>query len=323
MPPSDSSTSEAADKAAAQPPRKLHNLAYGLERIGLIPLRAPIVSAIILAVLCIIAALGIERLKVDDSLSQLFRSETPEFKQYEAVTKRFPSTEYDVLVVVEGKTLMERESIEKLRDLVTDLQLIDSVRGLISLFSARQPPEAGKLPAPVFPEELPTGPEYDALVQKVLNNEIIRGKLLSEDGTLALIVLALDPKIVSGKGLNTTIGEIRKTMQEDLGGTALTAQLSGVPTMQLEIRNAIDRDSKLYNTIGFLAGCLIAIAFFRRVSFMIIAAAPPLIAILLALGALGWLNFSLNMFLNVMTPLIMVISFSDSMQLTFAARDRL
>jgi len=29
------------------------------------------------------------------------------------------------------------------------------------------------------------------------------------------------------------------------------------------------------------------------------------------------------MFLNVMTPLIMVISFSDSMQLTFAARDRM
>jgi uncharacterized protein len=48
-----------------------------------------------------------------------------------------------------------------------------------------------------------------------------------------------------------------------------------------------------------------------------------MIAILLALGGLGWANFNLNMFLNVMTPLIMVISFSDSMQLTFAARDRL
>src|SRR6202047_3615233 len=63
--------------------------------------------------------------------------------------------------------------------------------------------------------------------------------------------------------------------------------------------------------------------FFPRLSFMIIAAGPPLIAILLALGALGWLDFRLNMFLNVMTPLIMVISFSDSMQLTFATRDRL
>ncbi len=56
---------------------------------------------------------------------------------------------------------------------------------------------------------------------------------------------------------------------------------------------------------------------------MVVAAFPPIIAILLALGGLGWANFNLNMFLNVMTPLIMVISFSDSMQLTFAARDRL
>jgi hypothetical protein len=93
--------------------------------------------------------------------------------------------------------------------------------------------------------------------------------------------------------------------------------------MQLEIRNAVQRDRLLYNAIGFVAGCLIAVLFFRRISFMIIAAAPPLVAILLSLGALGWLDYRLNMFLNVMTPLIMVISFADSMQLTFAARDRL
>src|SRR3954466_15390132 len=309
--------------AGTSAPRKLHNLAYGLERIGLIPLRAPVLSAIVLTLLCIAAAFGVHRLKVDDSLSQLFRSDTKEFHQYEEVTKRFPSTEYDVLVVIEGKNLMDRGPIEKIRDLVTDLQLIDSVRGLISLFSARQAPEPGKLPPPLFPEELPKGQAYEALKQRVLTNEIIRGKLLSEDGTLALVVLALDPKIVGGKGLNTTIAEIRKTMQDDLGSSGLTVQLSGVPVMQLEIRNAVERDSILYNSIGFAAGALIAIAFFRRISFMLIAAAPPLIAILLSLGAFGWLNFSLNMFLTVMTPLIMVISFSDSMQLTFAARDRL
>jgi predicted RND superfamily exporter protein len=93
--------------------------------------------------------------------------------------------------------------------------------------------------------------------------------------------------------------------------------------MQLEIRNAVERDRLIYNAIGFLAGCLIAVIFFRRVSFMIIAAGPPLVAMLWALGFLGWLDFRLNMFLNVMTPLIMVMAFSDSMQLTFAARDRL
>jgi predicted RND superfamily exporter protein len=253
----------------------------------------------------------------------LFRSDTPEYKQYEEVTKRFPSSEYDVLVVVEGKSLLERSSLEKLRDLVTDLQLVDGTRGIISLFSARQPPEGGRLPAALFPETLPEGAEYDAFIKRVRDNEVIKGKLLSEDGTLALIVLALDPAIVGNKGLNATIGEVRKIMNEDLEGTNLSSQLSGVPVMQLEIRNAVERDGLTYNIAGILAGCIIAIIFFRRISFMIVAAFPPLPAILLSLGTLGWLGFSLNMFLNVMTPLIMVISFADSMQLTFAARDRL
>jgi len=299
------------------------SIAFGLERIGLLAVKAPILSCLVLAALIVGAVFGIYRIKIDDSLSQLFRSESKEYRQYEAETKRFPATEFDVLVVVEGKTLLARENLEKLRDLVTDLQLVDGTRGLISLFSARQAPARGRLPAALFPSELPEGAAYDQFVETVKNNEIIRGKLLSEDGTLALIVLSLEPDVVASSKLSTTVGEIRKLMADDLGGSGLNAELSGVPVMQLEIRNAVERDGLTYNILGILAGCVIAIIFFRKISFMVIAAFPPMIAILLALGALGWAHFNLNMFLNVMTPLIMVISFSDSMQLTFAARDRL
>jgi predicted RND superfamily exporter protein len=299
------------------------SIAFGLERIGLIAVQVPIVSCLVLIGLIIAAVFGIQRIKIDDSLSQLFRSDTKEFRQYEEVTKRFPATEFDVLVVVEGKTLLARDNLEKLRDFVTDVQLVEGTRGLVSLFSARQAPAPGRLPAALFPAELPTGADYDKFIETVKTNEIIRGKLLSEDGTLALIVLSLEPSVVGSNKLSHTIGEIRKLMKEDLGDTGLNVQLSGVPVMQLEIRNAVERDGLTYNILGILAGCIIAIIFFSKISFMIAAAFPPLIAILLALGALGWANFNLNMFLNVMTPLIMVISFSDSMQLTFAARDRL
>jgi predicted RND superfamily exporter protein len=305
------------------PPAKTRSLALGIERLGLIALRFPAAAFVVVVVLAVLGGFGVARLKVDDSLSQLFRSNTPEYRQFEETVRRFPSAEYDVLVVVEAKDLLARENIEKLRDAVTDLQLIDGTRGLISLFSARQPPEGNELPAPVFPEQLPQGPEYDKLVERLRANEIIRGKLLSDDGELALIVLSLKPEIVATDGLRKVVGEIRETLDQDLAGSDLKSELSGVPVMQLEIRNAVERDRILYNAIGFFAGCGIAILFFRRVSFMIIAAAPPLIAILLALGTFGWFGFRLNMFLNVMTPLIMVISFADSMQLTFAARDRL
>ena len=299
------------------------SIAFGLERIGLGAVQKPILSCIVLAVLLIAALFGIDRIKIDDSLSQLFRSNSKDYKQYEAVTKRFPATEFDVLVVVEGKTLLARDNLEKIRDMVTDLQLVDGVRGLVSLFSARQAPEPGKLPAALFPSELPEGPAYDKFVETVKSNEIIRGKLLSEDGTLALVVLSLEPDYVASNKLTKAVGDIRKIMADDLAGSGLNAQLSGVPVMQLEIRNAVKRDGLTYNILGIVAGCIIAIIFFRKISFMVVAAFPPIIAIILALGGLGWAGFNLNMFLNVMTPLIMVISFSDSMQLTFAARDRL
>src|SRR5262245_54752425 len=112
----------------------------------------------------IVAAFGSATVKVDDSLSQLFRSDTEEFRTYEEVTRRFPSNEFDILIVIEGDRLLERSSLEKLRDLAIELQLIDGTRGLISIFSAREPPKDGQIPPPLFPNPLPQGAEYQALV---------------------------------------------------------------------------------------------------------------------------------------------------------------
>ena len=307
----------------AEPASSRLRLALGIERFGLIALRFRVLSLVVMAALTVAAIFGVLRIQTDDSLSQLFRSDTAEFRQFERVSHSFPSSEYDVLVVVEGAALLDRDSVEKLRTLVTDLQLVEGARGVISMFSARQAPEGDGLPAPLFPDPLPEGADYRSLVAKVRSNELIAGKLVSESGDLALVVLSLDPKVVESGQLTTVIGDIRHTMSDDLQGAPLTAQLSGVPVMQLEIRNALERDRLLYNALGFLAGCAMASLFFRRGSIMIVSAATPLLAILFALGLLGWLGFRLNMFLNVMTPLIMVISFSDSMQLTFAARDRM
>src|ERR1019366_6370777 len=245
---------------AGNPAKKgLHELAFGIERIGLASLHFPLAVAIVAVFLAIAAGFAVTRIKVDDSLSQLFRSNTPEFKQYEEVTRRFPSSEFDVLVVVEGKDLLARDSIEKLPGRVMALQLVDGARGVISMFSARQPKEKDKIPAPLFPDQLPEGAAYGKLIDRVMANEIIRGKLLSQDGQLTLVVLALAPEVTESNELGAVVDDIHKTVDADLGGSGLTAQLSGVPVMQLEIREAVEHDRLVYNTVGFLAGCLIPI----------------------------------------------------------------
>jgi len=311
-------------KPLPAPPAQSSKLGLGAERLGLLGLRAPAIAAVLIVMITALAALGLGRISVDDSLTELFRNDTPDFKRYEMVSERFPSSEYDVLIVVEGKDLLRPGPLEALRGLSFDLNLIDGSKGIVSLFSARDRPDAKGYAAPLVPDgELPTGVAYEELIGRLKQNQIVQGKLLSADGELALIVLALDRKVVEAAGLKQTVGEIREAVDRSLAGSGLGAKLTGAPVMQLEIRNAVERDRLVYNGLGLLFGAGIALFFFRRLSLMLIAALPPILAVVWSLGLLGWAGFKLNLFLNVMTPLVMVMGFADSMQMTGAIRDRL
>lgn len=301
-------------------PRRSFLFLFGLDKLGLVALKAPYVSAFIIACLTALAVMGFMRLKVDDSLSELFRTDTEEFRRYEEIDHRFPSSEYDVLVVVEGKNLLTREGIQAFGNTTAELQLVDGVAGLVSMLSARDKPDANGYSAPVVPDELPEGAAYDELMTKLRSNDIVKGKFLSDDGELALAVLALDREVVAQQSAKTVIGNIKETAERELAPAGLAVKLTGAPVMQLEIRNAVERDRIVYNGLGFLAGLVMAFIFFRRVSLTLIAVAGPAIAILWTLGVLGGLDFRLNLFINVITPLILVSGFSDSMHLVFSIR---
>ena len=297
---------------------------FGLEKLGLVALKAPAVVAVLIVIATVLGLVGLSKLQVDDSLSELFRTNTEEFRRYEAIDKRFPSSEYDVLVVGEGHDLLKRKQLEAFAGLTTELQLVDGVSGLVSMLSARGKPDATGYAAPLVPDEMPEdGPAFDAMIDALKSNDIVKGKFLSDDGQLAMIIIALDRKVVQEKTAKVVIGDINATVDEQLKDTGLTAKLTGAPVMQLEIRNAVERDQLLYNGLGLLFGAVIAVIFFRRVSLMLVAALPPVLAVIWSLGLLGWMGFKLNLFLNVMTPLIMVMGFADSMQMVSAIRIRL
>ena len=173
-------------------------LTFGLERLGLVALWSPLLSLFVILALSAIAVFGVARLKVDDSLSELFRTNTPEFRQYEAIDRRFPSSEYDVLAVVEGPKLLSREGLTAFSNLAIELQLTPGIDGIVSMLSARDKPDASGYPPPIVPDPLPDdAATFSNIVKTLRSNEIVRGKFLSDDGQLSLIVIALDRDAVS------------------------------------------------------------------------------------------------------------------------------
>ncbi len=302
-------------------PERSFRFTFGLEKLGLVALAAPYLSAVAIVLLSLLAAYGVTLLKVDDSLSELFRTDTEEFRQYERIDTLFPSSEFDVLVVVEGPDLLTREQISRFTETTIELNLTDGVSGIVSMLSARDKPDENGYAAPIVPDILP---EDDATFAKVIDNlrtnDIVQGKFLSDDGTLALIVISLDRAVVADQGLRQVVGALKDSVGRHLDGSGLRVEFTGAPVMQLEIRNAVERDRMVYNGLGFLVGLVVAYLFFRRLSLTLIAVAGPAIAILWTLGVIGAMDFRLNLFINVITPLILVQGFSDSMHLVLAVR---
>src|SRR5499427_3182698 len=255
--------------ATADLPRR--SFAFGLERAGFLGLGWPRLTVLLIILASVLAGFGLARLKVDDSLSELFRTNTEEFRRYEEIDRRFPSSEYDVLVVVEGKNLLRKPQLEAFRRAIVDLQLADGVDGLISMLSARGKPDPSGYAPPIVPDDLPDGPEYDAIIQQMRDNDIVKGKFLSPDGELALAVIALDRKVVAKEGAKAVIGGIAKELEDELKPVGLKSHLTGAPVMQLEIRNAVERDQIVYNGLGLMFGATIAVIFFKRVSLMLLA----------------------------------------------------
>ncbi len=306
--------------ADGEQPQGSFRFSFGLEKLGLVALKVPYLSALLIIVLSGLAIVGVMRMQVDDSLSELFRTNTKEFRQYQEIDRRFPSSEYDVLVVIEDKDLLKPKQLKIVSEAVVELQLSDGVNGLVSMLSARGKPDKTGYVPPIVPDVLPKGAAYDRMIGDLKSNEIVAGKFLSADGTLALVVISLDRKLVRERGSRDVIGGLQKVIDKFLIQKGVAAKLTGAPVMQLEIRNAVERDRLVYNGLGFLVGALIAFLFFRRLSLTLIAVLGPTIAILWTLGVIGGLDFRLNLFVNVITPLILVSGFSDSMHLVFAIR---
>ena len=196
----------------------------GLARVGLIPLRMPITAAFFIAVASLLAVFGASQVKTDDALEDLFRSKTSVYTDYRKLVDRFPGSNSDLFLVVEGDSLLDRQKLEDIRTLHLELNFADAVAGVTSIFSIREPPNEEGYPPPVFPADLPEGRAYQKLIATAEAHPLIAGRLLSKRGDgerLALLVVALKPDVLRDKGVKASIQEIEETAREIITPTGL------------------------------------------------------------------------------------------------------
>lgn len=302
------------------------SLALNAERIGLLALNAPFHWLAIIGLFALTALFGISQLKTDDALTDLLRSNTHEYRDYEHLQKLFPTDELDVYVVAELPSLLTPEGLEKLRDIHFDLGLADGVSNVVSMFSVHEREPTDGASVPVIPEELSEGEEFQKLTELIRKDARFAGRLFADvpgQPASALMIVALDPAAAEASDVETVVEALNRELTSLGTNAGIKLGMTGAPVMKAELLAASRRDSAVFNVAGFLIGIIICFAFFRRWQYVVIVLTPNALAVLCTLGLMGLVGIRLNPMMNTIIPLVLVISFANGLHLVFSIRRQL
>ena len=296
---------------------------FGLERLGLWSLRWPRAALGLAFVAAMLSLAGLSQINFNSDIRETYRSNSREYADLLRMTRQYPSSDRDILLIVEGDDLVRRQTLGRLRAMHLDLRFAGGVSDVLSLFSARRAPDKEGNAPPIVPGRFNPDTDFAGLKAALLRNPVVAGKLLSSDARLALYVITLDGKPREMEALRGVIAGIDTIAEKALGPLGLRHSLTGVPVMRIEIIGALIEDQIILVIAGFLIGMLIAWAFLRRLRHVVIVGAPPMFATLWLFGAMWVIGQDLNAMTNIVPTLVIVITLSNALHLLFCIRRKL
>ncbi|MCB9846274.1 MAG: MMPL family transporter [Phycisphaeraceae bacterium] len=272
--------------------------------------RLAVVIAVLLITLC--AAIGLTRLRFNSNLRDLFRADSGHIERMEELYAQFGSDDAEGYVVVRGEDVFAGAAARALREVTAVLAEGPwRVRSLVSP-APRSAPGLTLLPAEGAEED-----EIEAMRRTAQANPLIAGRLVSADSRSALVVVSLSREHPLASGSTDEL--VRR-----LGGydppDGVEVVLTGLPVIRRELLLSMGSDQVLFFVLGNVAGMTVALVLFRSLVPVVLCTMSAMLGTAWTLGALGLVGEPLNPVNAVITDLVLIIGFTDSVHLVFEAR---
>ena len=245
------------------------------------------------AALALLAAVGAARVQKEDDLLVFLPTRDPDVRRFEAVSRRFGSLRVALvgLQVGEGHDVFEPDTIRKIgkaSDAIRDLTGVDRVVSLTTLTDVVGSPDGAEV-TPLVDGPPPDVASHDALKRRVLSRAHVVGTAVSFDARAALLLVFLAESRHDGNVAPTHVEEsIREVARRELGGLSLT--FGGAPFAGRDIYTEAQRDVWRLSPIALGILLLVVLFAFRDVVGVALTLASVAYALLLVIGAMGWLG---------------------------------
>jgi len=291
------------------------SIGFGFEYIGLGTLRYPRLMALVVLAFTALCFTQIPKANVDGDLLRVYAHSGEHYDAYAHLADTFGTFENDIYVLVNSPRLVEPDIIEQVRTLAFDLELNEYAVGTMSPFTLRRPTANGGS-VPAVPEGLLTPDEVAMSLMDLQQNDPMMRNLITPDLTGVVIIVFPNQELVKQNGATAMIASLRDTLGF-YENPDIQIELTGPPLWTTEMVNASVNDQVKFTIWGFGLGAFIALLVLRSLPGALIVAATPFLSVMWAMGIIIWCFGSFSFLTIIVTTLVLVISFAESMFFVF------
>ncbi len=291
------------------------SIGFGLEHLGLTTVRYPRLMALGVLLFSVLCFSQIPKANVDGDLLRVYADSGHYYDAYEHLAKTFGTFENDIYVLVNSPNLVDPAIIEEVRSLAFELELNDFAVGTMSPFTLRKPALGGGS-VPAVPEGLTTADEVAFTLMDLQQNDPMMRNLITPDLTGVVLIMFPNQELVAERGAKAMIENLRAALAPFQTGD-ISIEITGPPVWTTEMLNATINDQVKFTVYGFALGSLIAFFALRSFAGALIVAATPFVSVMWAMGMILFFFGSFSVLTIIVTTLVLVISFAESMFFTF------
>ncbi|MCA9212876.1 MAG: MMPL family transporter [Planctomycetales bacterium] len=274
----------------------------------------------IVALTTILAGIGLLWVRFEDEPGKVIERGGPEFARLQAMNRAFGPDDNDLLVVVDGDDLLSPRVLNAFRQALDEAKAVDGVKSVFSVFDLRR---RGTVLEPLVPKSLQVDADTAARVAtEVAGHPIVKGHLMSDDGTTMVAVIRMAGESLSVPYLSPRIEQLQNILAAASTESSVRFRLAGHQMARIEMLESVWAEGPRLLVISGLLSALIALILFRRLSAVICAVAGPAVGVTWTLGFFGWSGIQLNALSTALPTLVFVIGFTDSVHLVLDIRSR-
>jgi hypothetical protein len=255
------------------------------------------------------------QVSVDGDILRVYRNSGEMYDRYLKLQETFGTFENDAYILVKSPVLTDPTVLERLRELALDLELTSYAVGTLSPFSLRKPTE-GNNTAPSVPENMQSREEVAKALTDLRDSDPIMRNLILGDLSGMVMILFPDPDLTRGSGEAKMLDELRDLIGQ-YESDEIDVELTGPPVWKTEMLDATISDQIKFSVVGFLIGAIVSFICLRSFWGAVLATLTPFISIIWLVGGITALFGQFTFLTNIVTTLVLVIAFAESMYFCF------